>query len=183
MQYVIENIADYNINELLKFDFCKLLITPRYTNTNILVFRNAKFYSLITNKFISTRRKSGKTYSTIFAKNDEEKSTTMIVPYIICYLFRNDYLKHDKHGQNHFEYLDGDYSNCDADNIRANYYKYDIIEYMENSDVVVNICNYEVLLDYEFVLNELHKYSFHVAPYINNVYFATESYGRPRKLH
>lgn len=167
----------------MKFSFCKLLETPRYTNKDIIVFKNGVFYNYKTNNIISKRRKSGKSYTTIFTENNSSNKTTMIVPYIICYLFKNDYLKHRKNEKNYFEYLDGNPDNCDADNIRANYYSYNIIKCLPNNILIVNICDYEVLLNEEFYLNALHKYNFRVIKRKNLVYFASESTGKTIKLH
>lgn len=167
----------------MKFSFCKLLETPRYTNKDIIVFKNGVFYNYKTNNIISKRRKSGKSYTTIFTENNSSNKTTMIVPYIICYLFKNDYLKHRKNEKNYFEYLDGNPDNCDADNIRANYYSYNIIKYLPNNILIVNICDYEVLLNEEFYLNALHKYNFRVIKRKNLIYFASESTGKTIKLH
>lgn len=168
---------------MLKFDFCKLLKTPRYTSPNIIVFRNGKFYSLVRDKFLSTRRSKGKGYLTIYVKNDKGKTTTMIVPYIICYLFRNDYLKHGKYEQNYFEYVDGDLNNCDADNIRANYYYYKILQHVSEDVVSVEMCGYEVLVNLDFYKNELHKYRFRKICNGNCVYFLSENSGKNIRLH
>lgn len=180
---MIDNILSFDIDELLSFGFCKILKTPRYTNYNILVFRNGKFYSISSKKFLKTRRKKGKTYTTIYVKNDNGTSTTMIVPYIICCLFRNDELKHDKNRQNYFEYLDGNCDNCDADNIRANYYQYDILKINSEDIATVNICGYEVLLNLDFVKNELHKHNFRVVGEGKCIYFVCENWGKVRRLH
>lgn len=168
---------------MLKFSFCKLLETPRYTNKDIIVFKNGVFYNYKTNNIISKRRKSGKSYTTIFTENNSSNKTTMIVPYIICYLFKNDYLKHRKNEKNYFEYLDRNPDNCDADNIRANYYSYNIIKCLPNNILIVNICDYEVLLNEEFYLNALHKYNFRVIKRKNLIYFASESTGKTIRLH
>lgn len=167
----------------MAFDFCKILDTPRYVNKDILVFRNGEFYSLKTNKFLRKQQKHGKTYSTIYQPNKEGSPTTMIVPYIICYLFRNDYLKHGKNEKNYFEYIDGNPGNCSADNIRANYYEYEIVKYITDDTVIVNISGYEVILNINFVNNELHKYKFR--PILNGclVYFISETNKRQRRLH
>lgn len=167
----------------MKFSFCKLLETPRYTNKDIIVFKNGVFYNYKTNNIISKRRKSGKSYTTIFTENNSSNKTTMIVPYIICYLFKNDYLKHRKNEKNYFEYLDRNPDNCDADNIRANYYSYNIIKCLPNNILIVNICDYEVLLNEEFYLNALHKYNFRVIKRKNLIYFASESTGKTIRLH
>lgn len=168
---------------MLKFSYCKLLETPRYTNKDIIVFRNAVFYNYKTNNIISKRRKSGKRYTTIFTSNNNGNKTTMIVPYIICYLFKNDYLKHGENEKNYFEYLDGDLDNCSADNIRANYYSYDIVRYMSKDILVANICDYEILLNEEFYLNALHRYNFRPVRNNNIVYFVSENTGRNIRLH
>jgi len=143
------------------------------------------FYSIISNKFISKRRKKQKTYTTIFVKNNEQSYTTMIVPYIICYLFKDEYLKHGKNEKNYFKYIDGNCDNCDADNIRANYYEYNILRYVTDDIVEVNICGYGVLLDLEFALKELSKHRFYINNSVNsqNIYFSTETNGRSIKLH
>lgn len=120
---------------------------------------------------------------TIYAKNNEEKSTTMIVPYIICYLFRNDYLKHGKFEQNYYEYIDGDLNNCAADNIRANHYDYKILKSVSEDVVLVDICGYEVLLNSEFVKNELYKYHFTKRHRNRCIYFASENLGKTVFLH
>lgn len=80
-------------------------------------------------------------------------------------------------------YLDGDSSNCSADNIIANYYKYEIIKYNQDKTVIVNIGGYETILNLDFVENELHKYKFR--PILNGslVYFISETNKKQKRLH
>ena len=147
------------------------------------MFKNGVFYNYITKRFYSKRQATKKSYFTIYVKNSSGTYTTMIVPYIICALFRNDYLKHGKNEKNEFKYIDGDPGNCDSDNIVANYYDYKIIKNESNGIVLVDICGYEVLLDYDFYINELHKYNFR--PILNGslVYFICENSGKVKRLH
>lgn len=121
------------------------------------------FYNLASDKFIKKTRESNRPYPRIYVKNSiTQKKTHMVVPYIICCLFRNDYLKHQKKSINYFDYLDGNNDNCSADNIRANYYEYEIISRPSETEVCVDICGEKVLLNSDFVENELHKYNFNI---------------------
>ena len=148
------------------------------------MFRNGIFYNYSEHRFISKQRSCGKNYTTIYSVNfNTGHCTTMIVPYIICFLFKNDYLKHDKNKQNFFTYIDGNYDNCDANNLRANYYDYKILNYVNEKTVLVDICGYEVLLNLEFVLNELHKYNFRAVNNGKCIYFLSENTGKNRRLH
>ena len=167
---------------LLTSKYCKKLETPRYTNSDILVFRNGVFYNYVTCKFYKHNYKKGKTYTTIYVKNNSGTYTTMIIPYIICVLFRDDYIKHESNQQNHFEYIDGNPDNCDADNIRANYYEYNTIKEFDEK-VLVDICGYEVLLNKEFVINELHKHNLRPCKNGQCIYFSSENTGEKIKLH
>lgn len=133
--------------------------------------------------FLKKQQKNDKSYCTIYQPNNDGSPTTMIVPYIICYLFKNDYLKHEKNEQNYYEYIDGNASNCSADNIRANYYEYKIVKHISDSVVIVDISGYEVILNFDFVENELHKYKFRPIIAGNLVYFISETNKKQRRLH
>lgn len=184
IQYVIDNIEQFDLDTLLSFDFCKLLDTPRYKNDNIVVFSNGMFYNLASGRLIKKRRKSSSPYPYIQVKNSiTQKRATMVVPYIICCLFRNDYLKHQKKSINYFDYLDGNIDNCSADNIRANYYEYKIISRPSETEVCVDICGKKVLLNSDFVENELHKYNFHIHEEGRCIYFESATSGKTKKLH
>ena len=184
IEYVINNIEQFSKSELLQFDFCKILDTPRYKNKDIIVFNNGELYNSKTCNFIKKSRKDGKTYTIIQRYNEvTDTYTAMIVPYIICSLFRNDNLKHEKNAYNVFEYFDGNCDNCSWDNIRANYYEYKVIEQLQNDVVKVDICGYEVLLNNDFYLSELNKYKFNVRPNYSLIYFYTETLGRNESLH
>ena len=184
IQYVIDNIKQFDLDTLLSFDFCKLLDTPRYKNDNIVVFSNGMFYSLVSSKFVKKGRRDNKPHLCISIKNIiTQKETTMVVPYIICYLFRNDHLKHRERERNVFNYLDGNNDNCSADNIRANYYEYEIISRPSETEVCVDICGKNVLLNSDFVENELHKYNFHVHEEGRCIYFESATSGKTKRLH
>lgn len=172
------------MDELLDTGYCKILETPRYVNKDILVFKTGVFYNWKTKKIYFKRRPIGKTYTTIYVKTNDGFYSTMIVPYIVCALFQDDaILKHGKGEYNYFQYIDGNPDNCSANNIKSNYYDYDVVEYKDNNKVVVNISGYNVLLNLEFFNNELHKYKFHPISHGKCVYFDTSSWGVSQRLH
>ena len=149
-----------------------------------MVFSNGMFYDLVSGKLIKGGKYDGSPHLCIKKIKNiiTQKKTTMVVPYIICCLFRKDHLKHQKKSINRFNYLDGNSDNCSADNIRANYYEYEIISRPSETEVCVDICGKKVLLNSDFVENELHKYKFYIHEEGRCIYFVSTS-GKQEKLH
>lgn len=130
-----------DVNELIKSGVWKYLETPKWTFKDIIVSNQGIFYNISNRKVYNYCFYNKSPYPHIRIRNNNNE-IRVNVPYVICTLFRNDYIKHNKKEINKYVFLDGNVNNCSVKNIRANFYDYKIVKNEDGNKAWIDIKGY-----------------------------------------